>query len=436
MFGKDASKRFQIMVATATLLAGGALVTFADQARADYAEILGAERTTLRNPLIPGADYTNPMQAAPQGQPPPIGDGPNPLPVTPGDQGGPVPPSSGQADPTHGNIFPTRNGGGPKPPWEYVQNAGRHDTQAGRQQGVFDNGQEMNGTGTTNNGGARAGARGLGSGGKMNGTATANNGGARGGATGTTNNGGALNNANGFGPGGEEAGTRITNNGGALQNSTDLVNNGGPRPDARGQSDRLFAHQNQPNRYNFGGPLPTVRTFSRYLVILGCVSATIFVALASMAMILGSPYGGSRVIGAAGGLLLLLGGYTIWKIVQMNTFHANSIGWESHYRNGQPQPLNPANPRGNNPNNGPFLPPQNPLNNGGGANNPGPFNAPNANGTNNGGFNNGGFNNSGFDPNGAGGFGNGGFDPNGGGGPIPNPPVIFPNGGFFGPNGN
>jgi len=78
------------------------------------------------------------------------------------------------------------------------------------------------------------------------------------------------------------------------------------------------------NLYDFDGPLPTVRTFSRYLVILGVVSATVFMAFAATAVVLGHPYAGSRVIGTAAGLMLLLMGYTVWKVVQMNTFDANS----------------------------------------------------------------------------------------------------------------
>ncbi|MBS1990357.1 MAG: hypothetical protein JSS83_07555 [Cyanobacteria bacterium SZAS LIN-3] len=76
--------------------------------------------------------------------------------------------------------------------------------------------------------------------------------------------------------------------------------------------------------YAFDGILPTVQTFSRYLVILGVVAATIFMSLAAWAMVQGNPYGGARVMGSAAGLLMLLAAYTIWKIVQMNTFGANS----------------------------------------------------------------------------------------------------------------
>jgi hypothetical protein len=76
--------------------------------------------------------------------------------------------------------------------------------------------------------------------------------------------------------------------------------------------------------YTFQGPLPTVRTFARYLVILGVVVATILMSLAAWSMVLGHPYGGARVIGTAAGFMLLLMSYTIWKIVQVNTFRGMS----------------------------------------------------------------------------------------------------------------
>ncbi|MDX2105670.1 MAG: hypothetical protein SFY67_04635 [Candidatus Melainabacteria bacterium] len=71
-------------------------------------------------------------------------------------------------------------------------------------------------------------------------------------------------------------------------------------------------------------PLPTVWSFSRYLVIAGVVLATIFMSLACYSMVVGSPYAGNRVIACAAGLMMLLSAYTIYKIVQMNTFKANS----------------------------------------------------------------------------------------------------------------
>ena len=85
-----------------------------------------------------------------------------------------------------------------------------------------------------------------------------------------------------------------------------------------------YPKANENSSYDFQGPLPTVRTFSRYLVILGVVCATVFMALAAYSVVLGHPYGGARVIGTAAGFMLLMMGYTIWKIVQMNTFKAMS----------------------------------------------------------------------------------------------------------------
>ncbi len=76
--------------------------------------------------------------------------------------------------------------------------------------------------------------------------------------------------------------------------------------------------------YRFDGQLPTVATFSRYLVILGVVVSTIFMAIAGYSVVMGSRDGGNRVIGAASGLMFLLSAYTIWKIVTMNTFSGNS----------------------------------------------------------------------------------------------------------------
>ncbi|MBP9091136.1 hypothetical protein KBI23_08910 [bacterium] len=76
--------------------------------------------------------------------------------------------------------------------------------------------------------------------------------------------------------------------------------------------------------YRFDGQLPTVATFSRYLVILGVVVSTVFMAIAAYSVVMGSRDGGNRVIGAASGLLFLMAAYTIWKIVTMNTFHGNS----------------------------------------------------------------------------------------------------------------
>jgi hypothetical protein len=76
--------------------------------------------------------------------------------------------------------------------------------------------------------------------------------------------------------------------------------------------------------YTWVPVLPTVKTFCRYLVILGVCMATIWMAMASYGMVLGMPYAGSRVLGTAMGLMMLLSAFTIWKIVQMNTYNGNT----------------------------------------------------------------------------------------------------------------
>jgi hypothetical protein len=72
--------------------------------------------------------------------------------------------------------------------------------------------------------------------------------------------------------------------------------------------------------YQFQGPLPTVKTFCRYLVILGTVMASIWMGKAAWGMCNGHPYAGNRAVATITGLMMLLCAYTIWKIVQMNTF--------------------------------------------------------------------------------------------------------------------
>jgi hypothetical protein len=76
--------------------------------------------------------------------------------------------------------------------------------------------------------------------------------------------------------------------------------------------------------YNWQPVLPTVHAFCRYLVILGVVVSTIWMAMAAFGMTMGLPYAGSRAIGTATGLIMLLCAFTIWRIVQMNTINANT----------------------------------------------------------------------------------------------------------------
>ena len=57
-------------------------------------------------------------------------------------------------------------------------------------------------------------------------------------------------------------------------------NNGGKQVINSDSPNAAYPKPGEESSYNFQGPLPTVRTFSRYLVILGVVCATVFMALA------------------------------------------------------------------------------------------------------------------------------------------------------------
>ena len=67
-------------------------------------------------------------------------------------------------------------------------------------------------------------------------------------------------------------------------------------------------------------PLPIIKPFCRKIVILGVVFATIFMAFAAFSVVLGHKDAGQRVIGTAAGLMLLLMGYSIYKVVQINAW--------------------------------------------------------------------------------------------------------------------
>lgn len=79
-------------------------------------------------------------------------------------------------------------------------------------------------------------------------------------------------------------------------------------------------------------PLPIVKPFCRKIVILGVVFATVFMAFAAFSVVLGHKDSGQRVIGAAAGLMLLLMGYSIYKVVQINAwrfFEGGDFDWTS-----------------------------------------------------------------------------------------------------------
>lgn len=217
-------------------------------------------------------------------EPPPIGDGSTPLPVTPGDAGGPPPAPSNAADPTPGHNFPV-GVGRDRTVVRVFHNDGRGQREVMTirpDQLSNDELAQVEGILGVN---MRSGEQTI--------------------------------NAN-------ASDAQIEQLNEALAPYPQFQNNGGRKQivaDAPGAG-----YPQTPSRYGLtpDHPLPTVWTFSRWLVLAGVMSATVFMSLAAYSMVLGNPYGGARVVGVAAGLMLLLSAYTIWKIVQMNTFNANS----------------------------------------------------------------------------------------------------------------
>ncbi len=217
---------------------------------------------------------------------PPPGSGSNPPPVNPGDAGGNSAPPSGASDPTPGHNFPTGAGKDRSIVRVYHQGArGEKEVTTIRPDTLSNDAiSQIEGILGVN---MRSGEQQI--------EATASDAQME-----------QINDALAPYP-------QATNNGGRKFIDSDSPGNGYPKPD-----------RNSLYGYTPDHPLPTVWTFSRYLVILGVVSATIFMSMAAYSMVMGNPYGGSRVFGAAAGMMLLLSAYTIWKIVQMNTYNANS----------------------------------------------------------------------------------------------------------------
>lgn len=256
-----------------------------------------AATAQFAEPLVPPGDRlpVPPGQQIEQPFAPPIGDGQTTSPVTSGDNGSPTQPPSGQADSTHGNMFPAGMGRDRTVVRIYARdNSGALGTDRGLRMVQTIRPDQL----SADQSSKIAGILGI-------------------------------NMQSG------EQGVDVVASDSQIEQIQDVM---AKYPQYQMESGRKKINQDaaqtpgigwtsareKVNSYNFDGPLPTVRTFARYLVILGVVSATIWMAIAATSVILGSRDGGSRVIGSVAGLMLLLMGYTIWKIVQMNTFNRNA----------------------------------------------------------------------------------------------------------------
>jgi len=75
--------------------------------------------------------------------------------------------------------------------------------------------------------------------------------------------------------------------------------------------------------YLGAGILPTARVCARYFVMAAVAFATVYLIFAASSIIFGQAHGGPRVVAACGGLMLLLMGFTIYKVAVINLFNAN-----------------------------------------------------------------------------------------------------------------
>jgi len=78
-------------------------------------------------------------------------------------------------------------------------------------------------------------------------------------------------------------------------------------------------------RYIYAGSIPFVRTIARWIVISAVIFATVYLIFAAFSVTAGQLHGASRVVAAAGGLMLFLMGYTIYKVAIVNLFNQNSV---------------------------------------------------------------------------------------------------------------
>ncbi len=282
----DRAARAAKQIACLWLLVTGLTAVLPLAATAQFAEPLVPHGDRL--PIPPGQQIEQPFA-------PPVGDGQTPRPVISGDTGSPVPPPSGQADNTHGNVFPAGNGRDRTVVRVYARdNSGALGTDRGLRMVQTIRPDQLSADQMS----------------KIEGIL-------------------GINMKSG------EQSVDVVASDSQIEQIQDTM---AKYPQYQMEGNRKKINQDpaqtpgigwtsareKTNSFDFGGPLPTVRTFSRYLVILGVVSATIWMAIAATSVIMGSRDGGARVVGSVAGLMLLLMGYTIWKIVQMNTFNRNS----------------------------------------------------------------------------------------------------------------
>lgn len=263
------------------------------------------------------ADPLPPFAVPPEAQPPALGDGPVPPAVAPGDGGPPPAVPTGQHDPSTGSRFSTVPGANYKTTKDWYRNSDRSILKEGQSRGLR---KTMQTPGSGNEFGDAALENYLES--KYPYPQK-------------------VKNATVHAPG-----LRLPDWLGDMQSverrrdKIEVIDRPGKVP-LRPRD----AHNRRWEQEEAEAPLPIVKIFARKLVIAGMVFGTVLMAFASFSVVLGHREGGARVIGCAAGLMLLLMGYSIYKVVMVNAFGYTMMGASYDVVTQQPpQSLAPPDP--------------------------------------------------------------------------------------------
>lgn len=105
-----------------------------------------------------------------------------------------------------------------------------------------------------------------------------------------------------------------------------IINNGRKHiaSDPTPQQLAFMQRQGDDSIYIYKGPLPSIRTITRLFVVLGIVCATVYLGFAAFSVINGQMHSGSKVLGTAAGVMLLVMAYTIYKVLLVNAIYKTS----------------------------------------------------------------------------------------------------------------
>ncbi len=255
----------------------------------------------------PFTQYSPPYTAAPIGQPPAIGSGSGPAPVTAGDSNWqPAPSGTAQSDPVNGTNFPTQSRD-TQPKVNLLMAVPGRGTlnvltfspssltsqQLGQVEGVI---------GGVSGGGAYQDV--------------------------TVDEGQLKQMQDILYPYPQTGTSAVPMRDGRERSwiSTDSPGQGYPKYESSPQFEQEKpTFQDNVTSVRMMAPRHAIRVLCRYLVILGAVVACIFMIFAATSVLMGHRNAGQKVISTASGLVVLLMAYSIWKVVMVNTWNARPI---------------------------------------------------------------------------------------------------------------